>query len=165
MTKFKILTLAATLLALTACSKETTSDIQNQMDEAKAKSVIIQESEIKAQDPEPTKKTDHAEAVEQKQLIQEEVRIPISDKSDKGSYFLTSKEKIDNGFIFVYKRVGLAQTTFSKYEINCSTKKMRTLGEGVDSADKIHDYDEKGEWFAPVAGASTGDAAKLVCAK
>ncbi|MFW1774677.1 hypothetical protein [Acinetobacter seifertii] len=39
-----------------------------------------------------------------------EVPIPISDSSDKGKYFLVSKESNHNGFIVIYKRIGVEQT-------------------------------------------------------
>lgn len=158
MTKFKILAIATTFLALTSCSKEYNSDLQKQIDETRAKSDQIRANSIQAEEA----KVKEAKA-KIEQPSKQEIPIPISDTSDKGTYFLISKEKTDKGFIIIYKRVGVAQTTFSKYEIQCKSKKMRVLGEGVDSADNVHDYAEKGEWFTPVAEASTGDAFNFVC--
>lgn len=126
--KLLIPTFFSTLI-LTACSKEYTDELQKQMAEAKAKSEKIQ-----ARD----KQQDQAKS------IPEKTPIPISDSSDKGLYFLTTKEKTNKGFIIVYERKGVAQTTFSKYELNCKSKKMRSLGEGIDSSDNIIDYSEKG---------------------
>ncbi|MEI5659634.1 hypothetical protein WBV13_17615 [Acinetobacter baumannii] len=93
-----------------------------------------------------------------------EVPIPISDSSDKGKYFLVSKESKHNGFIVIYKRIGVEQTLFNKYEINCKTEKMRVLGEG-DSIDNIKNYSEKGSWFTPVSEASTGDTFNFICGR
>lgn len=93
-----------------------------------------------------------------------EVPIPISDSSDKGKYFLVSKESKHNGFVIIYKRLGVEQTLFNKYEINCKTEKMRVLGEG-DSIDNIKNYSEKGSWFTPVSEASTGDTFNFICGK
>jgi len=93
-----------------------------------------------------------------------EVPIPISDSSDKGKYFLVSKENSHEGFIVIYKRVGVEQTIFNKYEINCKTEKMRVLGEGV-SINDIKNYTEKGSWFTPVSEASTGDTFNFICGK
>ncbi|WP_368568499.1 hypothetical protein [Acinetobacter nosocomialis] len=93
-----------------------------------------------------------------------EVPIPISDSSDKGKYFLVSKESNHNGFIVIYKRIGVEQTLFNKYEINCKTEKMRVLGEG-DSIDNIKNYSEKGSWFTPVSEASTGDTFNFICGR
>ncbi|HCQ9885696.1 TPA: hypothetical protein OMQ51_001802 [Acinetobacter baumannii] len=93
-----------------------------------------------------------------------EVPIPISDSSDKGKYFLVSKESNHNGFIVIYKRIGVEQTLFNKYEINCKTEKMRVLGEG-DNIDSIKNYSEKGSWFTPVSEASTGDTFNFICGR
>lgn len=159
MTKLTILTIVTTMLVLTACSKEYNSNLQKQMDETKIKSDQIQSKSIQAKEIPPSESTPPRTA----QTILEETPIPISDSSDKGTYFLINKEQTHNGFKIVYKRVGVAQTTFSKYEINCKTRKMRVLGEGVESANNIHDYPEKGDWFTPVTEASTEDAFKFVC--
>ncbi|MBJ9741117.1 hypothetical protein I5523_15870 [Acinetobacter oleivorans] len=93
-----------------------------------------------------------------------EVSIPISDLSDKGKYFLVSKESKHNGFIIIYKRIGVEQTLFNKYEINCKTEKMRVLGEG-DSIDNIKNYSKKGSWFIPISEASTGDTFNFICGR
>ncbi|MDN8361017.1 hypothetical protein QZK58_16985 [Acinetobacter baumannii] len=93
-----------------------------------------------------------------------EVPIPISDSSDKGKYFLVSKESNHNGFIVIYKRIGVEQTLFNKYEINCKTEKMRVLGE-ADNIDSIKNYSEKGSWFTPVSEASTGDTFNFICGR
>ncbi len=93
-----------------------------------------------------------------------EIPIPISDSSDKGKYFLVSKESKHNGFIIIYKRIGVEQTLFNKYEINCNSEQMRVLGEG-DSIDNIKNYSEKGSWFTPVSEASTGDTFNFICGK
>lgn len=93
-----------------------------------------------------------------------EVPIPISDSSDKGKYFLVSKESNHNGFIVIYKRIGVEQTLFNKYEINCKTEKMRVLGEG-NTIDDIKNYLKKGPWFTPVSEASTGDTFNFICGK
>ncbi|MEQ1065864.1 hypothetical protein ABLB96_18195 [Acinetobacter sp. XH1741] len=93
-----------------------------------------------------------------------EVPIPISDSSDRGKYFLVSKESNNDGFIVIYKRIGVEQTLFNKYEIKCKTGKMRVLGEG-DSIDNIKNYSEKGSWFTPVSEASTGDTFNFICGK
>lgn len=145
--KLLIPTLVSSLM-LIACSKEHTADLQKQMEEARAKSERIQAREIQQQ------------ALES---IQQEVQIPISDSSDKGTYFLISKEQKGKNFIIVYKRVGIEQTTFSKYEVNCKTEKMRTLGEGSDSLDNLQDYPQKGTWFTPETGASAGDTFNFIC--
>lgn len=155
MTKFKIFTIATAMLAFVACSKDYDSDLKKRLEAARENSEKIQPQPVKDKADEEPAKIEKAEI--------EEIPIPITDSSDKGKYFLISKQQIKNGFIIIYKRVGLAQTTFSKYEVQCKTKKMRTLGEGVDSADNVHDYEEKGEWFKPLADASTGDAFKFVC--
>ncbi|MND42366.1 hypothetical protein D3C80_331390 [compost metagenome] len=93
-----------------------------------------------------------------------EVPIPISDSSDRGKYFLVSKESNHNGFIVIYKRIGVEQTLFNKYEINCKTEKMRVLGEG-ESIDNVMNYSEKGSWFTPVSEASTGDTFNFICGR
>lgn len=145
--KLLIPTLVSSLM-LIACSKEHTADLQKQMEEARAKSERIQAREIQQQTVEST---------------QQEIQIPISDSSDKGTYFLISKEQKDKNFIIIYKRVGVEQTVFSKYEVNCNTKNMRSLGEGNDSLDNLQDYPQKGKWFTPVVQASTSDAFNLIC--
>lgn len=145
--KLLIPTLISSLM-LIACSKEHTADLQKQMEEARAKSERIQAREIQQQALEST---------------QQEIQIPISDSSDKGTYFLISKEQKGKNFIIVYKRAGVEQTVFSKYEINCNTRKMRTLGEGIDSLDNLQDYPQKGTWFTPIISASTGDTFNFIC--
>ncbi|TPS30756.1 hypothetical protein FJV03_09730 [Acinetobacter baumannii] len=145
--KLLIPTLISSLM-LIACSKEHTADLQKQMKEARAKSEKIQAREIQQQSTEST---------------QQETQIPISDSSDKGTYFLISKEQKGKNFIIVYKRAGVEQTVFSKYEINCNTRKMRTLGEGIDSLDNLQDYPQKGTWFTPIISASTGDTFNFIC--
>lgn len=89
--------------------------------------------------------------------------IPMSDKYYQGKYFLINK--IKNGSIYevVYKSVFKTETVFSKMEVNCSNKKYRKVGEGINSINAIKTYSDKGSWITPTYQASHYDVVRFVC--
>ncbi|HRM31868.1 MAG TPA: hypothetical protein PLH48_15465 [Acinetobacter johnsonii] len=91
--------------------------------------------------------------------------IPMSDSLYNGKYFLLSNTKNNNINTVVYQANFKTETVFSKMEINCSTRKYRKIGEGINSVNTIDLYEDKGKWTSPFPQASHDDVVKFICKK
>ncbi len=82
-----------------------------------------------------------------------------------GKYFLVSDEKKKQKHIIVYRSVWKDETVFSKDEIDCKTRKYRSLGEGSNSLDDLTIYPEKSKWVDITEGGSSEDVVDFICSR
>jgi hypothetical protein len=92
-----------------------------------------------------------------------ETRIPRSMPGDKGAYYLIEAKRDGDVVRALHKRVGVDSLVFTRTETNCRTMKMRELGNGENSIDRIRLSPTK--WFDLVEGSSKSDLARFVCAR
>ena len=92
-----------------------------------------------------------------------EVPIPRSVGGDKGSYFLLKRKKVGGIVQTLHKRTGPSGTNFTKTEINCSSRKMRVVGEADEELKNMKNSPTK--WFDLVEGSSKSDLFHFVCSK
>ena len=94
-----------------------------------------------------------------------EQKIPMSDSYYQGKYFLISNKKSGNINTVVYKAIFKAETIFSKMEINCSSRKIRAIGEGINSLNALAEFSDKGSWSSPVPKSTRDDVVRFICKK
>ena len=94
-----------------------------------------------------------------------EQKIPMSDSYYQGKYFLISNKKSGNINTVVYKAIFKAETIFSKMEINCSSRKIRAIGEGINSLNALTEFSDKGSWSSPVPKSTRDDVVRFICKK
>lgn len=91
--------------------------------------------------------------------------IPMSDKVYQGKYFLITNQKLGNINTVIYKAKYKVETVFSKMEVNCSSGKIRAIGEGINSIKDLTEFSDKGNWSIPVTSSTRDDVARFVCKK
>ncbi|MDV7519514.1 hypothetical protein R4463_02985 [Acinetobacter baumannii] len=94
-----------------------------------------------------------------------EIAIPMPKSGYDGKYFLVSDEKKKQKHIIVYRSVWKDETVFSKDEIDCKTRKYRSLGEGSNSLDDLTIYPEKSKWVDITEGGSSEDVVDFICSR
>src|SRR5690606_5591631 len=94
-----------------------------------------------------------------------EQKIPMSDSYYEGKYFLISNKKSGNLNTVVYKAIFKVETIFSKMEINCSNRKIRATGEGINSLKALTEFSDKGSWSSPIPKSTRDDVVRFVCKK
>ncbi|WP_336042257.1 hypothetical protein [Acinetobacter dispersus] len=92
-----------------------------------------------------------------------EIAIPMHKSGYDGKYFLISDEKKNQKHIVIYRSVWTDETVFSKDEIDCNTRKYRSLGEGSNSLDDLTMYSEKSKWVDVTEGGSSEDVVDFIC--
>lgn len=99
-------------------------------------------------------------------------RAPSS--GDSGTYYVLSREKIENGMIKVItSRVGKGNeyTDFTEMKINCASKQYFELaGSSEDGAQEkpskpLKDWSGQSKWTSLVAGSSKYDLVQFICKK
>ncbi len=85
---------------------------------------------------------------------------------DKGKYFLTYIERLENTFITIHERVGVNDNAYTMTEINCEEMTFRALGYTENHWDNLIDnqYAEP-KWGRLVEGSSKSDLVNYVCVK
>ena len=94
-----------------------------------------------------------------------EQKIPMSDSYYQGKYFLISNKKSGDINTVVYKAIFKAETIFSKMEINCSSRKIRAIGEGINRLNTLTEFSDKGNWSSPVPKSTRDDVVRFICKK
>ena len=93
---------------------------------------------------------------------------------DSGTYYVLSREKIENGMIKVItSRVGKGNeyTDFTEMKINCASKQYFELaGSSEDGAQEkpskpLKDWSGQSKWTSLVAGSSKYDLVQFICKK
>lgn len=84
-------------------------------------------------------------------------------KPDMGRYFVIQQNKRGDLFETIVKRVGTSGAVFTKTEMNCKSKKVRTLGDSDASPDSIKINPTK--WYDLVPGSSKSDLFNFLCKK
>ena len=92
---------------------------------------------------------------------QSETQILRSVAGDKGKYYLLESKKVGDVVHALHKRIGVDSIDFTRTETNCKTRKMREIGTGEGSVQKIKVNPTK--WFDLVPGSSKSDLAQFVC--
>lgn len=91
--------------------------------------------------------------------------IPMTDDVYQGKYLLRSNEKKGKLNLVIYESIFPEETVFSKMEINCSNKKYRKLGEGINNIKDIELYSDNQKWIEPIDGGTHEDVINFVCKK
>lgn len=94
-----------------------------------------------------------------------EIAIPMPKSGYDGKYFLVSDEKKKHKHTIIYRSVWKEETVFSKDEIDCKTRKYRSLGEGTNSLDDLTIYPEKSKWVDITEGGSSEDVVDFICSR
>lgn len=92
-----------------------------------------------------------------------ESKIPMTDSINKGKYSVVTETKSGDITSLVYKRAGVYETVFTRVEIHCKARKMRSVGEGIGTIKNLKNYSEKGRWYEPVPEASSEDIFNYIC--
>ncbi|WP_151716635.1 hypothetical protein [Acinetobacter sp. TUM15071] len=108
---------------------------------------------------------ENVEQSSQNSATAKEIAIPMQKSGYDGKYFLVSDEKKKYKHIVVYRSVWVDETVFSKDEIDCKTRKYRSLGEGKNSLDDLTMYQEKSKWVDITEGGSSEDIVDFICSR